>query len=135
MHWGHATSTDLVHWKEQPIAFYPDANGAMFSGSIVADPKNTSGLFDNGEGGLVALITADGNGQRIKLAYSKDEGRTWTKVDQVAADWTPTLETRGFAPMIDAFITALETNGANPVPPESSLLTHQFCHEMVHFTK
>ncbi|MDS8910061.1 levanase, partial [Streptococcus pneumoniae] len=37
---------------------------------------------------LVALITADGNGQRIKLAYSKDEGRTWTKLDQIAADWT-----------------------------------------------
>ncbi len=54
---------------------------------------------------------------------------------QTAADWTPTLETRGFAPMIDAFITVLETNGANPVPPESSLLTHQLCHEMVHFTK
>jgi len=88
MHWGHATSKDLIHWEEQPIAFYPDANGAMFSGSIVADTTNSSGLFDNDQGGLVALITADGNGQRIKLAYSKDEGRTWTKLDQIAADWT-----------------------------------------------
>jgi fructan beta-fructosidase len=36
----------------------------------------------------VALITADGNGQRIKLAYSEDEGKTWTKVDKVVADWS-----------------------------------------------
>ncbi len=50
---------------------YPDADGAMFSGSIVADTTNSSGLFDNDQGGLVALITADGNGQRIKLAYSR----------------------------------------------------------------
>lgn len=24
MHWGHATSKDLVKWEEQPIALYPD---------------------------------------------------------------------------------------------------------------
>ena len=41
----HATSKDLIHWEEQPIALYPDANGAMFSGCIVADEKNTSGLL------------------------------------------------------------------------------------------
>ncbi|KXT83612.1 Sucrose-6-phosphate hydrolase [Streptococcus sp. DD11] len=97
MHWAHVTSKDLIHWEEQPVAFYPDANGAMFSGTIVADSTNSSGLFDNDEGGLVALITADGNGQRIKLAYSKDEGRTWTKVDQIAADWSDDpLQSRDF---------------------------------------
>lgn len=86
MHWAHATSEDLIHWEEKPMAFYPDANGAMFSGCIVIDKENTSGFF-NGEtkGGLVALITEDGNGQRIKLAYSTD-GDKWTKSD-IVADW------------------------------------------------
>ena len=88
MHWAHATSTDLIHWEEQPIAFYPDENGAMFSGCMVIDDTNTSGFFSSPEGGLVALITCDGNGQRIKLAYSEDEGETWTKYDKIAADWT-----------------------------------------------
>lgn len=59
------------------------------SGCIVADEKNTSGLFGDGnEGGLVALITADGNGQRIKVAYSTDEGKTWKKTNKIAADWS-----------------------------------------------
>ncbi len=85
--WAHATSKDLLVWEEQPMAFYPDANGSMYSGCIVADTQNTSGLFADGNGGLAALITADGNGQRIKIAYSTDEGMTWTKSDKVVADW------------------------------------------------
>ncbi|MCR0349648.1 DUF1080 domain-containing protein [Erysipelotrichaceae bacterium AF15-26LB] len=89
MHWAHATSTDLLYWEEQPIAFYPDENGSMFSGCIVVDEHNTSGLFGDGNtGGLVALITANGNGQRIKLAYSTDEGKTWKKTDKIVADWS-----------------------------------------------
>ena len=75
MHWAHATSTDLLHWQDQPIAFYPDANGFMFSGCIVADERNTSGLFSGSNGGLVALITANGNGQRIIAILLKNRNQ------------------------------------------------------------
>lgn len=88
MHWAHATSPDLLHWEEQPIAFLPDANGVEYSGCIVADTANTSGLFSSKKGGLVAIITADGNGQRMQVAYSEDEGATWTKLDRIVLDWS-----------------------------------------------
>lgn len=88
VHWAHATSTDLMTWEEQPMAFYPDAHGAMYSGCAVADTTNTSGLFSSSKGGLVAIITCDGSGERIKVAYSEDEGKTWTKLDEIAVDCT-----------------------------------------------
>ncbi|MDF9825625.1 fructan beta-fructosidase [Breznakia sp. PF5-3] len=87
MHWAHATSSDLIHWDEQPIEFYPDEYGTMFSGCAVIDEGNTSGLFSSNAGGLVALITTDGNGQRVIAAYSED-GETWEKAEGVAIDWT-----------------------------------------------
>ena len=89
MHWGHATSTDLVQWDHQPIALAPDERGAIFSGSVVVDRANTAGFggsLDNPA--LVAVFTYHDHAgedagrddfQTQGLAYSLDGGTTWTK--------------------------------------------------------
>jgi fructan beta-fructosidase len=87
MHWGHAVSKDLIHWDHLPIALAPDENGAIFSGSAVVDWNDTTDFFD-GKSGLVAIFThadhypgSDRPRQRQSLAYSTDNGRTWTKYE------------------------------------------------------
>jgi len=88
MHWGHATSKDMVKWEHQPIALYPDQHGYIFSGSAVVDKNNTSGLGAAGQVPIVALYTyhnAEGEKQGRNdfqtqgLAYSLDSGKTWVK--------------------------------------------------------
>ena len=93
MSWGHATSSDLLHWDEQPLAIpqtFDDQGRAIediFSGSVVSDPTNSSGLGTAEDPPLVAVYTSSYTGdhpthpglQAQSLAYSLDDGRTWTK--------------------------------------------------------
>jgi len=77
MHWGHAVSTDLLHWEHLPIALYPDEHGMIFSGSAVVDVENTAGF---GMNALVAIFTYNRDYKESQnLAYSTDRGRTWIK--------------------------------------------------------
>lgn len=48
MHWGHATSKNLIEWQHEPIALFPDSLGTIFSGSAVVDSNNTAGLQNPG---------------------------------------------------------------------------------------
>jgi fructan beta-fructosidase len=76
MHWGHAVSTDLVHWRELPIALYPQKFGDWcFSGSAVVDANDTAGFKTGAEDVIVAAYTSTGRGECI--AYSNDRGRTF----------------------------------------------------------
>ena len=85
--WGHAVSSDLVEWEELPVAIPATAEEMAFSGSVVWDRHNTSGLGDGREGPLVALFTSsytpahpERAGQQAQsLAYSVDDGLTWTR--------------------------------------------------------
>jgi fructan beta-fructosidase len=86
MCWGHATSTDLMAWTEHPVAIAGDNEEDIYSGSIVIDHLNTSGFGTIGCPPWVAVYTSAfkdasplGGNQAQSLAYSMDEGMTWTK--------------------------------------------------------
>ena len=89
MTWLHATSSDLLHWKELPPAIHPDELGTMFSGSGVVDHANTSGFQSGDEKPLVLIYTAAGGTNRLSkgkpftqgIAYSTDAGKTWKKYE------------------------------------------------------
>lgn len=89
--WGHASSSDLLHWTPLPVALTeynnPDGSNTMiFSGSAVVDKDNTSGLFPAGQtDGLVAFYTGHVERpgvvlrQHQNLAFSLDHGLTWQR--------------------------------------------------------
>jgi fructan beta-fructosidase len=84
MSWGHALSSDLVHWKHLPVALAEQGDLRIYSGSAVVDSANTSG-FGTEDPPLVAIYTGhreeSSTNQRVedqRLAYSTDRGRTWT---------------------------------------------------------
>jgi fructan beta-fructosidase len=105
MHWGHATSSDLIHWEHRPIALYPDEHGTIFSGSAVVDHHNSSGLGSKENPPMVAIFTyhnaekaAQGaiDFQTQGIAYSTDNGTTWTKYHN-----NPVLKNPGIADFRD----------------------------------
>lgn len=90
MHWGHAVSKDMISWQHKPIALYPDEQGYIFSGSAVLDKNNTSGFGSKENPPLIAFYTyhdmeGEKNGtldyQDQAIAYSLDNGDTWTKYE------------------------------------------------------
>lgn len=82
MHWGHSTSTDMVHWEHQPVALYRDGYGHIFSGSSVVDTDNTAGF---GAGAVVSFYTSYNTEREYVqtqcLAYSLDDGVSFTKYE------------------------------------------------------
>jgi levanbiose-producing levanase len=78
--WRHATSKDLVHWKDEGVAIpkFTNKNGDVWSGSVIIDKKNTAGF---GKGTIVAIMTqpsSDGGKQEQYLWYSTNKGKTFT---------------------------------------------------------
>ena len=94
MHWGHAVSSDLVHWKQLPIAIYNKRRGDYaFSGGAVVDENNTSGWQTGAEKVIVASWTSTGRGECI--AFSNDRGRTFSEYEG-----NPVVKHRGRDPKI-----------------------------------
>ena len=81
MHWGHATSRDLIHWYEEPIALYPDKSGHMFSGSGILDADNKTALGTKDKPAALLYYTATAPFSQW-LAYSTDGFKTVRKLDK-----------------------------------------------------
>lgn len=81
MHWGHSVSKDLVHWDHLKPAIARDTLGHIFSGSTVVDKHNSAGY---GKDAIIAFYTSasDKYGQIQCMAYSTDNGRTYTKYEK-----------------------------------------------------
>ncbi len=75
MTWGHSSSSDLVNWKHHPAAIEPNGLGSVFSGSSAIDTENSAGF---GKDAVVAMYTSAGVSQIQSLAYSHDNGSTFT---------------------------------------------------------
>lgn len=114
MHWGHAVSEDMIKWDHMPIALYPDSLGYIFSGSAVVDWNNTSGFGINGNPPLIAIYTYhDMEGEQSGrtdyqyqgIAYSLDNGRTWTKYEQ-----NPVLPNQGIKDFRDPKVIWIENH-------------------------
>ena len=80
MHWGHSVSRDLVNWQHLKPAIARDTLGHIFSGSTVVDKYNSAGY---GKNAIIAFYTSasDKYGQIQCMAYSTDNGRTFTKYE------------------------------------------------------
>ena len=84
MHWGHSVSRDLVHWQHLPVAIERDTMGHIFSGSCVVDARNDAGTGTNN---IIAFYTSHrstqpGHQRQVQcMAYSSDNGRTFTKYE------------------------------------------------------
>lgn len=84
VHWGHAVSEDLIHWEDRPVSLLPDSLGDIFSGSVVFDVNNTSGLGTKEYPPLIAYYTQYNQMDEekvhfISIAYSTDGGDSWLK--------------------------------------------------------
>jgi fructan beta-fructosidase len=90
LNWGHAVSTDLLYWKQLPMALQADELGEIYSGSAVIDYDNTSGFGKNGKPAMVAIYTVQCHDGQIQcIAYSLNKGRTWKKYEK-----NPIINTR-----------------------------------------
>ncbi|MGV9425918.1 glycoside hydrolase family 32 protein [Streptomyces sp. NPDC003656] len=79
MHWGHATSPDLVHWTQKPVALEPGVHpGTLFSGGGVVDKDNTSGLKTGSLDPIVVFSNTNG----VSVFYSNDDGRSFQAYDK-----------------------------------------------------
>lgn len=119
MTWGHSSSKDMLHWEHHPAAIEANGLGTVFSGSSAIDTENSAGF---GKDAVLAMYTSAAESQVQSLAYSHDDGETFT-----VYPGNPTLPLESEARDPNMFW--------NPETKQWTLiLAHPLEHEMLLFT-
>lgn len=58
-HWGHAVSTDLIHWRDLPYAIYPNPEEMVYSGSTWVEPDRVIAMYHGVNAGNMVAISND----------------------------------------------------------------------------
>lgn len=58
-HWGHTVSDDLIHWKDLPLALYPDPEEMCFSGACLAENDRVIAIYHGIQAGTMLAISTD----------------------------------------------------------------------------
>jgi len=106
MHWAHASSSDMIHWRHEPIAMVPTPNGydrdGVFSGSAVLDGETPTvvytGVLPPASSSEITLDDAQHKWREVQcLATSSDPNlRTWQKLPEPIIAKPPDLAITGF---------------------------------------
>jgi beta-fructofuranosidase len=106
MHWGHAISRDMIHWRHMPIALAPTPGGAdadgCFSGTAIVQNGQVQLMYTGVRAVNEVDATIKGGAQSYLetqcLAIANDPDlRTWSKLlDPVIAAPPQDLEVNGF---------------------------------------
>ncbi len=58
-HWGHAVSTDLIHWRDLPLAIYPNPEDKVFSGSTLVESTRVIAIYHGVAAGTMVAVSSD----------------------------------------------------------------------------
>ena len=58
-HWGHAVSDDLIHWRDLPLAIYPNPEQMCFSGSTLVEDDRVIAIYHGIKTGTMVAVSSD----------------------------------------------------------------------------